>query len=104
MKRVLIILLDNAVAAVDENGRVEVSLVFDRLLRMARLEVADNGTGIRPEDKRRMFEPYFSTKKSGTGLGLAIVSTVVADHDGFVRVQDNQPEGARFVVELPVRS
>ena len=104
MKRVLINLLDNAVAAVGEKGRVEVTLTFDSMLRMARLEVADNGQGIRPEDKRRMFEPYFSTKKSGTGLGLAIVSTVVADHDGFVRVLDNQPRGARFVIELPVRS
>ena len=49
-----------------------------------------------------MFEPYFSTKDRGTGLGLAIVSRIVADHHGYIRVQQNEPRGARFVVELPV--
>jgi two-component system nitrogen regulation sensor histidine kinase NtrY len=67
------------------------------------LEVTDNGCGIPPEVKDRLFEPYFSTKKEGTGLGLAIVATVVADHQAFIRVRDNQPRGSRFIIELPVR-
>ena len=67
-----------------------------------RLEVADNGTGISDKDKTRLFEPYFSTKKAGMGLGLTIVSTIIADHNGMIRVQDNPPQGAKFVVELPV--
>ena len=67
------------------------------------LEVADTGIGIKPEERGRLFEPYFSTKQGGTGLGLAIVSTIVADHQGFVRVKDNEPQGSRFVVELPVK-
>jgi len=104
MKRVLINLLDNAVAAVDGKGRIEINLAFDKLLKMARLEIADNGLGISPADKTRLFEPYFSTKKSGTGLGLAIVSSIVADHNGFVRVQDNHPRGTMFIIELPVQS
>jgi two-component system nitrogen regulation sensor histidine kinase NtrY len=49
-----------------------------------------------------VFEPYFSTKDRGTGLGLAIVSRIVADHHGYIRVQANEPHGARFVVELPI--
>jgi two-component system nitrogen regulation sensor histidine kinase NtrY len=48
-----------------------------------------------------MFEPYFSTKDKGTGLGLAIVSNIVADHQGFIRVRDNQPQGTTIVIELP---
>jgi two-component system nitrogen regulation sensor histidine kinase NtrY len=56
-----------------------------------------------PEVKARLFEPYFSTKPEGTGLGLAIVSAIVADHNGFIRVRDNQPRGSRFVMEFPVR-
>jgi two-component system nitrogen regulation sensor histidine kinase NtrY len=68
-----------------------------------RFEVADDGVGIPPEDRRRIFEPYFSTKSKGTGLGLAIVSRIVADHHGYIRVQDNPPRGTRFVVELPAR-
>jgi two-component system nitrogen regulation sensor histidine kinase NtrY len=102
MKRVLINLLDNSVAAVDENGTIDIILSFDRKSASASIEVADNGIGIRDEDKLRLFEPYFSTKKSGTGLGLAIANKVVADHDGHIRVRDNEPAGARFIVELPV--
>jgi two-component system nitrogen regulation sensor histidine kinase NtrY len=108
MKRVLRNLLDNAVAACRETangipGRVEVTTRYLRSLGIARLEVADNGCGIPPEVKDRLFEPYFSTKKEGTGLGLAIVATVVADHQAFIRVRDNQPQGSRFIIELPVR-
>jgi two-component system nitrogen regulation sensor histidine kinase NtrY len=69
---------------------------------MVRIEVADTGSGISDEDKTRLFEPNFSTKKAGMGLGLTIVSTIVSDHNGMVRVQDNQPNGAKFVIELPV--
>ena len=103
VKRVLINLLDNAVAAIDgEEGLVEIVTGYDPGLQVARLEVADNGCGIRPEDRGRLFEPYFSTKRSGTGLGLAIVSKIVADHNGYIRVRDNEPRGTRFVIELPV--
>ena len=66
--------------------------------------VADSGRGIPPEDKPRLFEPYFSTKKGGTGLGLAIVNSIIADHHGFIRVRDNQPRGTLFVIELPVKT
>jgi len=72
-------------------------------LGMVRLVVADDGEGVSDEDKTRLFEPNFSTKKAGMGLGLTIVSTIVADHDGMISVQDNQPRGARFVIELPVK-
>jgi two-component system nitrogen regulation sensor histidine kinase NtrY len=70
---------------------------------MVRIEVIDNGRGISPENKARLFEPYFSTKKQGTGLGLAIVSTIITDHNGFIRVKDNTPKGTKFIIELPAR-
>ena len=54
------------------------------------------------ELKERLFLPYFSTKKRGTGLGLAIVSRIVEDHRGSIRLEENRPVGARFIVELPV--
>ena len=101
MKRVMINLLDNAVAAVDGNGEIRINLSFDEILRIARLEVSDNGPGISAKDKIGMFEPYFSTKEKGTGLGLAIVSNIIADHHGFIRVRDNQPHGTTIVIELP---
>ncbi|MCY4387019.1 MAG: ATP-binding protein [Desulfurellaceae bacterium] len=108
MRRVLRNLLDNAVVACREGtdgtqGRIEVTTRYLRSLSIACIEVADNGCGIPPDIKERLFEPYFSTKKDGTGLGLAIVATVVADHQAFIRVRDNTPRGSRFIIEMPVR-
>ena len=101
IKRVLINLLDNAVAAVEGKGKIDVSTSFNSELRLVTCEVADNGHGIAHEDRSRLFEPYYSTKASGTGLGLAIVNTIITDHQGFVRVRDNEPRGTRFIIELP---
>ncbi len=108
MRRVLRNLLDNAVVACREKtesppGRIEVTTRYMRPLGIARIEVADNGGGIPPDIKERLFEPYFSTGEDGTGLGLAIVATVVADHQAFIRVRDNTPRGSRFIIEMPVR-
>lgn len=102
IKRVIINLLDNAVAAAGPGGSIELATSYSPSLQLATLTVSDNGCGIPDEDKPRLFEPYFSTKKSGTGLGLAIVSTIVSDHNGYIRVRDNEPQGTRFIVELPV--
>ena len=101
IKRVIINLLENAVAAMEGQGNVTITSRYDAELRIVALAIADDGPGILPEDKPRLFEPYFSTKKSGTGLGLAIVSSIIADHGGFVRVRDNEPHGAVFLIELP---
>ena len=64
--------------------------------------VADTGHGVTSEVKEKLFLPYFSTKRRGTGLGLAIVSRIVEDHHGSIRVEENSPVGARFIVELPL--
>lgn len=104
IKRVLINLLDNAVAAIGEEGNVDLESAYNEDLKLATFVVSDNGIGIAPEDRGRLFEPYFSTKKSGTGLGLAIVSSIISDHHGFIRVKDNVPKGTKFIVELPVSS
>jgi two-component system nitrogen regulation sensor histidine kinase NtrY len=101
-KQVMTNLLDNAVQALNGHEKsIRISLTYDSTLKIARLECADTGHGLTPEDKLRIFEPYFSTKEKGTGLGLAIVASIVADHNGFVRVRDNHPQGAVIVVELP---
>lgn len=103
IKRALINLLDNAVAAVEEKGEVRIATHYDRGLGIVQVEVADSGVGLAPEVRSRIFEPYFSTKKNGTGLGLAIVSAIVEDHRGYIRVRPNEPHGTRFIIELPVR-
>jgi len=103
MKRAVINLIDNAVSAVGEDGVVTVRTRFDQELSMAFIEVSDNGSGIQPEDRDRLFEPYFSRKPGGTGLGLTIVSAIVSDHNGFVRLRENPDRGVTFVLELPVQ-
>ena len=103
IRRVMVNLLDNAVAAVDKlNGRIEILTAYDPAGPRVRVSVADNGCGIPPGYKVKMFEPYFSTKRAGTGLGLAIVNSIVADHHGRVSVTDNYPSGTVVAFDLPV--
>jgi two-component system nitrogen regulation sensor histidine kinase NtrY len=101
MKRVFVNLIDNALEAMNRRGSIDIATRYLRDLQLMRIEVADDGPGIAPEDKEKLFLPYFSTKRRGTGLGLAIVNRIVSDHNGYIRVEDNRPRGARFVIELP---
>ncbi len=102
IKRSLINLLDNAVAVLPDGGNIDIELSLDQEKDNVYLKVYDNGPGISKENKLKLFEPYFSTKKTGTGLGLAIVSTIIADHNGYIRVTDNEPTGSVFIIELPL--
>ena len=104
MKRVIANLVDNAAEAMESS--VVRDLVISTALLEARdtveLSVADTGHGVTPELKEKLFLPYFSTKQRGTGLGLAIVNRIIEDHHGTIRVEENSPMGARFVIELPL--
>jgi len=102
MKRAFINFFDNAISAIGQTGRISVSLrhLIDK--KAVLIEVADSGTGISDEDKPRLFEPYFSTKEQGTGLGLSIVNSIISDHNGKISVEDNKPQGTKFIIELPV--
>ncbi len=101
MKQAFINLIDNAVYAMKKKGLILITITFDEILKIVRIEISDNGKGISDQEKTRLFEPYFSTKKSGMGLGLAIVHSIISDHNGVIRVQDNKPKGAKFIIELP---
>lgn len=103
IKQALINLVDNAITAIKGRGRIEIRIVYRESADRMRIEVSDSGPGISDEDKSRLFEPNFSTKKSGMGLGLTIVNTIVSDHGGIITVADNAPNGAKFIIELPVR-
>jgi two-component system, NtrC family, nitrogen regulation sensor histidine kinase NtrY len=99
IKRVLVNLIDNALEACGESGEIVVRLT-DRD-GCCTIEVADTGRGVPARDREKLFLPDFTTKGRGTGLGLAIVYRIVADHRGTIRVEDNRPRGARFIIELP---
>jgi PAS domain S-box-containing protein len=102
-RRVIVNLIDNAAEAMQD---CPVRQLFIRTQAVApdslELVVADTGHGISPEDRERLFLPYFSTKNRGTGLGLSIVHHILSEHGSQIRVEDNSPAGARFIVEIPV--
>jgi nitrogen fixation/metabolism regulation signal transduction histidine kinase len=101
MKRVIVNLIDNAAEAMtDAPVRQLIISTSASSADSVELRVTDTGSGVSAADKEKLFLPYFSTKGRGTGLGLAIVSHIVQDHHGRVRVEDNKPRGARFIVEL----
>ena len=104
-KRVVVNLVDNAAEAMQES-LVKRLYIGTRLTEADSVEliIADTGCGVSREDKEKLFLPYFSTKGRGTGLGLAIVNRILADHEATIRVEDNLPAGARFVVDLPVQA
>lgn len=101
-KRVVVNLIDNAAEAMKEVPWRHLSIRTQALTAdTVELVVADSGCGISPEDREKLFLPYFSTKERGTGLGLAIVSHILTDHGAQIRVEDNTPTGARFTIEIP---
>lgn len=101
-KRVVVNLVDNAAEAMQDTPVKNLLISTRNADDCVELMVADTGCGVSREDREKLFLPYFSTKGRGTGLGLAIVSRILADHEAVVRVEDNTPSGARFVIEIPV--
>ena len=109
IRRVLMNLVDNAIAAIKAGqkagpGRVEVETHFNEKLEMAALTIRDNGPGMSEPVQERAFEPYFSTKEEGTGLGLAIVKRIINDHGGYIRLSSTPGEGTTFMIELPTKT
>ena len=104
IRRVMVNLIDNAAEAMEGSAIKELLVRSQYYAERDTVEivVADSGHGISPEDKDRLFLPLFSTKDRGTGLGLAIASRIMAEHQGTIRVEDNSPIGARFILRLPV--
>ena len=95
-KRVVVNLVDNAAEAMQDTPLKHLYISTTAPSSdMVELVVSDTGCGIKPEDKEKLFLPYFSTKRRGTGLGLAIVSRIVGEHKAQIRVEDNVPQGAR---------
>ncbi len=113
LEQVIANLVVNAIDASAEGGEVVLSLQQEELTpppahggargRYLRLDVRDRGVGISPEDQDRVFEPFFTTKDvgAGTGLGLSVVHGIVHEHGGWVAVESQLGEGARFSVVLP---
>jgi two-component system nitrogen regulation sensor histidine kinase NtrY len=103
MKRVFVNLITNSLKAIgDGDGEIRVKASLDTQRSICVIEVSDTGKGVPDEEKARIFDPYYTKDKDGLGLGLAIVQSIVLEHHGSIRVEDNLPRGARFVIELPI--
>lgn len=103
IKRAIVNLIDNSITSMDGRGELTIKTGHDLKRRIVTLEVIDTGCGIPEEEKGKLFEPYYSTKRSGTGLGLAIVSKIIEEHNGSILIKDNFPKGTRVIIELPLK-
>lgn len=104
LKRVFVNLIDNAVAAVQSEVAAAITIKTEYVnnQQILKISFADNGVGISPRDRVRVFEPYFSTKEKGTGLGLPIVKSIIEDHGGVIRVLENENKGTKMYIEIPI--
>ena len=108
IQQVLINLLINARQAMPQGGVVRLRVGTAAAGRRVELSVSDNGVGIAPADLRRIFEPFYSTKKEpdaggqgGTGLGLAVCRDIIEAHHGRLRAESRPGQGSTFTIILP---
>ena len=104
MKRAFSNLIDNAAEAMQSSllRVLTVQTGWNAAQTMAEVVIADTGHGISEETSERLFLPFFSTRRRGTGLGLSIAAKIIQEHQGSIRVEKNNPVGARFIVEIPL--
>ena len=104
LKRVFVNLIDNAIVAIQDeaNANIVIQTAYNKQHQILSISISDNGVGISPRDRGRVFEPYFSTKEKGTGLGLPIVKSIIEDHGGIIRVLENHNKGTKIYIEIPI--
>jgi two-component system nitrogen regulation sensor histidine kinase NtrY len=101
LTRAVVNLVENALHAMPDGGKLSVGVGPAAHGDEIVMTVADTGVGLSPEARKRLFEPYFSTRSSGTGLGLAIARRAVEAHHGRIEVESGSPAGTVFRIRLP---
>ena len=101
MKRVFMNIIDNAIDAMANKGRITINTFYDQKKKKIKIEILDQGPGVNVDHKEKIFLPDYSTKKRGTGLGLAIVSQIIAEHHGSIDVENAGSGGAKFIIQIP---
>jgi len=100
LRQTLLNLILNGLQAMPEGGTL--TLAANKSNGNILISVTDTGTGIAPENRTRIFEPYFTTKPKGSGLGLAITRSIIEAHGGTITVFNEAGQGCRFEIALPI--
>ncbi len=100
--QVLLNLFYNAIEAMGTGGTLTIQTKYEQEAKTVRVRVQDDGPGIPPDDIRKLFDPFYTTKQKGTGLGLYISQKILAEHSGSITVDPNLEVGTAFVMSLPV--
>ncbi|MDH5385714.1 MAG: ATP-binding protein [Candidatus Aminicenantes bacterium] len=105
LRQVFLNILHNACEAVEEGGKIKISLSQTEKTedRNVKIEISDNGTGIPDKDWENIFEPFYTTKSTGIGLGLANARKIIEQHKGSIRVMKKRGKGACFQILIPCR-
>lgn len=101
VRQVIVNIVQNAIDALQNDGKINISVWYDEISERIKMEFKDNGAGIKPEILDKIFEPFFTTKENGSGLGLAISHRIIENHEGKLFAFNNLEGGATFVIELP---
>ncbi len=100
MKQVFINLIENAIDAVEKNGKILIH-IKEKNPDKLEIKMEDNGKGISREDKNKIFNLYFTTKTKGSGIGLSIVQKIIAEHNGSLYVNSETGKGTEFIINIP---
>ncbi len=100
IKQAVLNLVLNALQAMPDGGRL--TIVTARDSTHAMISIADTGPGVDPANRERIFNPFVTTRADGTGLGLAITQRIIQGHAGFIDLQSQPGQGAKFTIALPL--
>ena len=101
LKQALVNLVLNAIQAIEQQGRVAITVRWEEPRAVLAIEVGDTGPGIDPGKRLAIFEPFFTTKAEGSGLGLWIVQQIAVAHGGSIAAANAAAGGALFTLRLP---
>lgn len=102
LEQVFLNVLVNSVESIKESGTIRIDATYDRAADEVRVSVRDNGVGINPSIRDRIFDPFVTTKEKGFGLGLSVASEIVTAHGGTIDFLDTESSGAHCRISLPV--
>jgi signal transduction histidine kinase len=103
LKQVILNMLNNALFFMQDREKKELKVATGQDKRFLQIRISDIGPGIPAHNRKRVFEPFFSTKPQGTGLGLAICQRIVLAHEGKIEMESEIDKGTTFIVSLPMK-